>query len=76
MNTRLYVVLSISPQQLIQYYEGHASTVVAKTKDGRTIRFPASVLRSLVQGNGVQGLFELVIDVNHKLVSIKRVDNS
>lgn len=75
MYARLHVVLSISPQQLIQYYEGHASTVVAKTKDGRTVRFPANVLRSLVQANGVQGLFELVVDENRKLVSIKRVDN-
>lgn len=55
------------------YYEGAASTVVATTTDGRTIRFPANILRSVVQADGVQGIFELVFDENHKFVSIKRI---
>ncbi|SEQ76311.1 Protein of unknown function [Nitrosomonas sp. Nm51] len=76
MHKRLHVVLNISPQQLIHYYEGNISTVVARTTDGRTIRFPASILRSVVQANGIQGLFELIIDQNRKFVSIKQVSNS
>ncbi|MCB1948102.1 MAG: DUF2835 domain-containing protein [Burkholderiales bacterium] len=75
MHQRLHVVLNISPQQLIYYYEGLVSTVVAKTTDGRTVHFPANILRSVVQANGVQGLFELVINENRKFVSIKRIDS-
>lgn len=73
MHQRLHVVLNISPQKLIYYYEGTVNTVVASTTDRRTIRFPASILRSVVQENGVQGVFELVFDENHKFVSIKRI---
>ena len=73
MRQRLHVVLNIPPEKLIHYYEGTVSTVVAKTTDGRTIRFPANILRSMVQSNGVQGTFELIYDENHKFVSIKRI---
>ena len=73
MHQRLQVVLNISPQKLIHYYEGAVSTVVATTTDGRTIRFPANILRSVVQADRVQGIFELVFDKNHKFVSIKRI---
>lgn len=73
MQQRLQVVLNISPQKLIHYYEGTVSSVVANTTDGRTIRFPANILRSVVQADGVHGIFELVLDENHKFVSIKRI---
>jgi len=75
MPQRLHVALNISPEKLLHYYEGAVSTIVAKTTDGRTIRFPANILRSVVQANGVRGVFELVFDENHKFVSIKRIRN-
>jgi uncharacterized protein DUF2835 len=71
----LHVVLNISPDKLLYYYEGEVSAVVAKTTDGRSIRFPANILRSVVQPDGVHGTFELVFDENHKFVSIRRISN-
>lgn len=73
MHQRLLVTLNILPQQLAHYYEGNVSTVVARATDGRTIRFPAHILRSVVQANGVHGIFELIVDENWKFISIKRV---
>lgn len=67
------VILNIPPHQLVHYYEGTVSTVIARTTDGRTIRFPANILRSVVQANGIHGIFELVFDENRKFVSIKRI---
>lgn len=49
--------------------------VVARTMDGRTVRFPANILRSVVQANGVHGIFELVVDENHKFVSLQRISD-
>jgi hypothetical protein len=49
MHQRLHVVLKISPQKLLYYYEGEVDVVVAKTVDGSIIRFPANILRSVVQ---------------------------
>jgi len=73
MHQCLLVALNIPPQQLIHYYEGSVSAAVARTTDGRTIRFSANILRSVVQTNGVHGIFELVLDENRKFVSIKRL---
>ena len=73
MVQRLRVVLKISSYQLMQYYEGEVDSVVAKATDGRTIKFPANTLRSVVQSNGVYGTFELVFDNQNKFVSISRV---
>ncbi|MBX3639075.1 MAG: DUF2835 domain-containing protein [Nitrosomonas sp.] len=75
MHQRLLVTLNISSQQLIHYYEGHISMVVARTMDGRTVRFPANILRSVVQANGVHGIFELVVDENRKFVSLQRISD-
>lgn len=73
MQQRLLVALNLSPQQLARYYAGSVSTVVARTTNGRTIRFPANILRAVVQANGVHGIFELTLDENRKFVSIKRL---
>ena len=75
MHQRLHVVLKISSYRLMEYYEGGVDSVVAKTTDGRTIKFPANILRSVVQSSGVYGTFELVFDENHKFVSISRVSD-
>ncbi|MBX3628470.1 MAG: DUF2835 domain-containing protein [Nitrosomonas sp.] len=75
MHQRLLVTLNISSQQLIHYYEGNISMVVARTMDGRTVRFPANILRSVVQTNGVHGIFELVVDENRKFVSLQRISD-
>ena len=73
MHQRLHVILKISSYKLMQYYEGEVDSVVAKTTDGRVIKFPANILRSVVQEDGVYGTFELVFDKNHKFVSIRRL---
>ncbi len=73
MYQRMRVVLNISSYQLSQYYEGTVDSVVAKATDGRTIKFPANILRSVVQDGGVHGTFELTFNKHNKFVSIHRI---
>jgi hypothetical protein len=75
MHQRLHVILKISSYKLMQYYEGDVDSVVAKTTDGRVIKFPANILRSVVQSHGVYGTFELVFNKSHKFMSIRRVSD-
>ena len=75
MHQRLHVVLKIFSHELLYYYEGDIDEVVAKTTDGRIIRFPAKILRSVVLSNGVKGTIELVFDENQKIVSIIRISD-
>ncbi|MCE7914256.1 MAG: DUF2835 family protein [Nitrosomonas sp. PRO4] len=75
MHQRLHVVLKIPAYQVLYYYEGEVDTVAARTTDGRIVHFPANILRSLVQSDGVYGTFELVFDEHNKFVSISRVSD-
>jgi uncharacterized protein YqjF (DUF2071 family) len=41
--------------------------------DGRSIQFPANVLRQFVTSEGVQGIFEMEFDADNKFVGLRRV---
>ncbi|MEK7302511.1 MAG: DUF2835 domain-containing protein [Pseudomonadota bacterium] len=75
MHQHIHVVLKIPAHKLLYYYEGGVDTVVAEATDGRIIRFPANILRSVVQSDGVHGTFELAFDEHHKFVSIARISD-
>jgi hypothetical protein len=65
--------LNMSSQTFLAYYRGTASEVEARAVDGRTVRFPANILRPFVTHDGVAGLFALVYDEQNKFVEMKRV---
>ena len=68
---RRYVVdLSIPSNQLLRYYRGAASAVVAYDQYGRRVRFPASALRPFVTAAGVHGRFVLQVDEHNRLSAI------
>lgn len=66
------VPLNISPERFQAYYQGIVENVVATTHDGRTVQFPARVLRPFLSYQGVQGTFEITFDANLKFQSIRR----
>lgn len=55
------------------YYQGMARQVVVKAFDGRTLQFPANVLRPFVTHSGVSGLFVICVDQHNKLVGIEKI---
>ncbi len=65
--------LSLSTDELLRYYRGDAKSVRALTVDGRSVQFPANVLREHVTPEGVYGTFSLRVDGNNRLVDFKRV---
>ena len=69
---RVTVRLDISPERFQAYYQGVVEHVVATASDGRTVRFPARVLRPFLSYQGVQGTFEITCDSNMKFQSIRQ----
>jgi len=65
--------LTITREEYLSYYAGLAAWVVAKAFEGDTVRFPASFLREFVSEDGVYGTFEMVVDEDDKLVSLRRL---
>jgi hypothetical protein len=70
---QLRVVLNIPVNVIHSYYSGAARDIVATTRDGRVVRFPANILRPYVSHDGVHGEFAIEFDANHKFVAIHRL---
>lgn len=69
----LRVLLDISAEDFLSYYRGDAQTVIAHTRDGRRVQFPANILRPFLTRSGIQGEFAIRCDANHKLIDVSRI---
>ncbi len=67
------VDLNISEVELARYYDGRARQVLALSRCGKRLRFPADWLRPFVDRHGVHGRFELQTDSEHRLQDFKRL---
>ena len=67
------VRLHITHDQWLPFYNGQILEVVAQSVDGRTVRFPAHVLRQFVTEDGISGLFAIFFDANRRFAGIRRV---
>ncbi len=70
---RLTVTLSIDGDSYLRHYRDGVKDVVARTDDGRNVRFPANILRRVVTRDGIHGRFCIEFDAQGKFVSITRV---
>ncbi|MFL0809521.1 MAG: DUF2835 domain-containing protein [Agarilytica sp.] len=69
----LIIDLSIAPDEYLKLYQGVASSVRARARDGRSIRFPAHILKPFVTHDGVCGCFQIEFDNDMKFRSIHRL---
>lgn len=66
------VDLSISADQYVRHYHGPGAVVLARSRDGRKVQFPASILQRFVTHAGISGCFEIRFDSHGKFLSIQR----
>lgn len=69
----LVVDLHISADEYLRWYQGGAKVVHAKTRDGRSIQFPAGSLQPFVDHAGVHGTFAIHFDQRNKLQRVERL---
>ncbi|NOZ51889.1 MAG: DUF2835 domain-containing protein [Gammaproteobacteria bacterium] len=65
--------LKISAHEYVKYYQGIARAVYVKDKNGKSIQFPADVLKPFITKDGIYGYFIIRIDDRNKLIDIKKV---
>lgn len=70
--TRFEFRLDITTEQYLPYYRGEVLQVMVRLADGKTLRFPANLLRPFVQADGIHGDFILSCDDQHKGAQLKR----
>ena len=54
--------LKLTPEQLLEYYQGYKKYVRVDTFQGYSIRFRAEHLRRWVTKSGIDGVFEIRFD--------------
>ena len=67
------VTLNIDADEFLRVYQGSARDVVARADDGRTLRFPAAILRRFVTREGIVGRFRIQFDGQGRFVDIQSV---
>ncbi len=72
MATTLRFKLNISRAEALRYYKGSARSVSVRASNGQRIQFPAEHIRPFIDQAGVQGVFTISFDDNHKMIGIQR----
>jgi len=64
------VDLRISKDEWLKIYRGQTNLVYAKTRDGRSIQFPANILSRYTTHDGIYGSFAIYFDAAGKFQNI------
>ena len=63
--------IALSAERLQAFYRGHASRIMAQSRDGRRVSLPAYHLRPYLTHAGVYGSFVLEFSDAGKLLSLR-----
>lgn len=70
---QIIVDIYIDPDEWLKLYQGTATDVHARARDGRTVRFPARILSRFFLRDGIRGSFQILFDDQGKFSSISRL---
>lgn len=73
-NRKMRFSLNISADEVMKYYQGRANALVTHTDRGVSLRLPVKNFRPFVDEHGLRGHFEIVLDEENKLVSLKKLN--
>ncbi|BCE01698.1 DUF2835 domain-containing protein [Marinicellulosiphila megalodicopiae] len=73
MNNQLTFNINIPYEDFEAVYRGAAKSVLANSEQGKSVRFPADILRPFLTRDGIVGRFCVQFDANHKFSGIKRM---
>lgn len=66
----LIIPISLSSEKYLRYYQGSIKQVFAKSEQGKSVSFPANVLKPYVTHQGIHGRFKFIFDDNGKIISV------
>ncbi len=73
MTQAVTVTVNIGPEEYVKAYQGPGKTVWAVDSEGRSIRFPANILRPFVEHDGIHGRFRIEFNELGKFSGIYRI---
>lgn len=72
MNKAVFSI-SLSSQQVMQYYQGKKNRVQVRTRDGQTMSLPYDILLNFVTREGIYGTFEISYGADGKLGDLRKI---
>lgn len=69
----IIVNLNISAEKYKLLYQGAAQTVYTRTLDGKSVQFPANILRPFLLKDGIKGMFRIIFDNKGKFQGIEKL---
>lgn len=71
--TKFQINIRITAEEYLKSYSGPITDVVARSVDGRNIRFPAKILRPYVTHEGINGCFVIYVASDHRFERIEKI---
>ncbi len=65
--------VSVSAERLLAMYRGDARYLIVWSKEGLKLQLPLSNFRPFVTDEGLVGKFQVSVDQNNKLQSLKKL---
>jgi len=69
----IIVDISISSDEWLKIYRGQTNLVNARSRDGRSIQFPANILSRYTTHSGIQGSYQISFNDDGKFQSIQQL---
>ena len=67
---QIIIDIHITRDEWMKIYRGETNIVYAKSRDGRSIQFPANILNKYTTHNGIAGSFVINVNDEGKFQSI------
>lgn len=64
--------MALSAEKTRSIYQGQARYIVVETDDGLSLQLPAINFREYVGRNGIHGRFQVEIDADNRIQSLRR----
>lgn len=68
--------LTIPASEYVRQYQHHSAVVVARSREGLKVNFPASILRPFVSHAGISGSFRIQFNDAGKFQAIEKLPSS
>jgi len=69
---KIIIDIRVSNEEYLKQYQQPNCMVSTISRDGRSIQFPANILKPFLQHSGISGSFCIYFDSNGKFKSISR----
>lgn len=73
MSAGITFSINLSYDKFLFVYTGDAKYVVTRAEDGRSLRFPAEILKPYLTPAGIKGRFVIYFDERHKFKSLEKI---